>query len=145
MSRSQVLIIEKDTSEKNHYLNEFKKHKLSNTVFFTADSNEALKYIQFEEKEKDFEGLPQLILLKLSREGMEFVRKVRTDIRYRTIKIYYIIEKDTNQNIDRNFLFEHKISGIIRKPLTFKAIDNLSYLDSFSLYLDLLKMQPFKV
>jgi hypothetical protein len=70
---------------------------------------------------------------------------VRSEIRYRAIKIYYLLEKDSNQNIDRNFLFENKISGIIRKPITFKAIDNLSYLDSFSLYLDLLKMQSFKV
>jgi CheY-like chemotaxis protein len=145
MSRSQVLIIENDHFKKNHCLNEFKRHKLSNTVFFSHDTREALAYLKFEEKEKDFEGSPQIILLNFSKEGMDFVRKVRSEIRYRAIKIYYLLEKDSNQNIDRNFLFENKISGIIRKPITFKAIDNLSYLDSFSLYLDLLKMQSFKV
>jgi len=145
MLRSQVLIIEKDPLEKDHYINEFRRHKLSNTVLFKPDTYEALKHLQFEDKQKDFEGSPQIILLYLSKEGIEFVRKLRTDIRYRTIKIYYIIEKDTAQVVDRTFLFEHKISGIIRKPITFKAIDNISYLDSFSLYLDLLKMQPFKV
>lgn len=145
MSDSQVLIIEPDFSARAQLLNEFNRHKLKNSISFADDEKDALGNLSYFDKGREYDGYPQIILLNFSREGLAFVKKLRSDIRFGAIKVYFMTEKESLPVIERQLMFENKISGLILKPLKFKAIDNLSYLDSFSLYLDLIKILPFKV
>jgi len=112
---------------------------------FAEDEHEALATIRFFNKEKDYEGHPQIILLNFSIKGIEFVKKIRGDVRFRSVKIYFMSKKEQPGTVERELLFENKVSGLIIKPLYFKAIDSQSYMDAFSLYLDLIKIQHYKV
>jgi hypothetical protein len=145
MSQTQVLVIESNFSDRSQILNEFRKHKLHNSMRFVEDEQEALSHLFFYNKEKDYEGYPQIILLNLSIKGIDFVKKVRNDIRFRSVKIYFMTKKEQSKIIEREFLFQNKVSGLIIKPIYFKAIDSHSYLDAFSLYLDLIKIQQYSL
>jgi hypothetical protein len=141
MAGAQVLIIESNFQDKAHLFNEFLKHKLQNSMKFAEDEEEALSNINFFHKDKGFEGMPQIILLNFTIKGIEFVKKIRSDLRYRAVKIYLMVKKEQPKVDQGEILFQNNVSGLIIKPLRFKLIDSLSYLDAFSLYLDLIKIQ----
>jgi hypothetical protein len=52
-----------------------------------------------------------------------------------------MVKKEQPKVDQGEILFQNNVSGLIIKPLRFKLIDSLSYLDAFSLYLDLIKIQ----
>lgn len=141
MSQAQVLIIESNFQDRAHLFNEFLKHKLQNSMQFAEDEEEALSNINSFYQEKGIEGMPQIILLNFTKKGIEFVKKIRSDLRYRAVKIYLMIRNEQPKVVQQEILFQNNVSGLIIKPLHFKLIDSLSYLDAFSLYLDLLMIQ----
>lgn len=141
---TRVLIIERNEEDRKAILHELKKHRLNVSVFFKDDEHQALEDL-CNVKESQFRGFPQILILNLTKESIGLIEKVRSDFSFNYTRIYLTVEDEAGFMSAKENLMNYKIAGIVKKPIKFKSIANISYLDSFSLYLDLLKIQALKV
>ena len=86
---------------------------------------------------------PKVILLDINMpkmNGIEFLTELRHDPEFSHIPVF--IMTTSNEETDRIAAQKLQVSGYILKPLSFENFDNnLSSLDSFSLFLDLIKLK----
>lgn len=144
MSDKQVniLLVEDDYLDTMNVERELKKIGLEHPVFAARNGREALNMLRGEGVEK-ISPAPSVILLDINMprmNGLEFLEELRRDPEFSHIPVF--IMTTSNEETDRLAAQRLNVSGYIVKPLSFDSFERShSSLDSFSLFLDLIKLK----
>lgn len=118
----EVLLVEDNPTDAELTLRAFKKHKLSNNVFWVKDGQEALDYIfcTGQYAERNFADHPKVILLDLKLpkvDGMDVLRAVKADERTKLLPVVVL----TSSKEERDIVETYKlgINSFITKPVEF--------------------------
>ncbi len=137
-----ILLVEDDYLDIMNVERELKKIGLDQPLHVARNGREALKMLRGEGVTK-ITPAPNVILLDINMpkmNGIEFLTELRHDPEFSHIPVF--IMTTSNEETDRMATQKLQVSGYILKPLSFENFDNnLSSLDSFSLFLDLIKLK----
>lgn len=137
-----ILLVEDDYLDIMNVERELKKIGLTQPLHVARNGREALKMLRGESVPR-ISPAPKVILLDINMpkmNGMEFLTELRHDPEFSHIPVF--IMTTSNEETDRMAAQKLQVSGYILKPLSFENFDNnLSSLDSFSLFLDLIKLK----
>ena len=137
-----ILLVEDDYLDIMNVERELKKIHITHPIHVARNGKEALNMLRGEETEK-ISPAPSIILLDINMprmNGLEFLTELRRDPEFSHIPVF--IMTTSNEETDRMAAQRLNVSGYIVKPLTFDSFEKShSSLDSFSLFLDLIKMK----
>lgn len=132
-----VLVIESNYAERSRIIQRFQEHQLRHKLHFSTTCNEALLDLFY--FNKTMTGpFPETILLGYDQDNLGFINKINEEPRYKSIKIFVLIEEQLSFYKER--LKGFKIHGIIDRKLDFKNFSSETYLDTLDLFLHLLKV-----
>ncbi len=130
-----ILLVEDNPDDVELTLRAFEKNNIINEVVIAKDGQEALDYI-FGDKE-----LPLLVLLDLKMpkvDGMEVLRRIRSDERTRTLLVVILTSsKEENDLING---YKLGVNSYIRKPVDFDQF--IESVQQLGLYWLLLNVPP---
>ena len=139
---TNILLVEDDYLDIMNVERELKKIGISQPLHVARNGREALKMLRGNGVEK-ITPAPKVILLDINMpkmNGIEFLTELRHDPEFSHIPVF--IMTTSNEETDRMAAQKLQVSVYILKPLSFENFDNnLSSLDSFSLFLDLIKLK----
>ncbi len=117
-----ILLVEDNPDDEALTLRAFKKHNIKNDVVVARDGAEALEYLFAAGKHaaRDVKDLPQVMLLDLKLpkvDGLEVLRRVRTDERTRLLPVVIL----TSSKEDRDVISSYRLgaNSYVRKPVSF--------------------------
>lgn len=142
-SEASILLVEDDYLDIRNVERELKKINVNLPLYIARNGREALGMLRGEGYPK-IEPLPKVVMLDINMpkmNGIEFLTEIRQDPVLHDLNVF--IMTTSNEDIDRFAAKNLNISGYIVKPLTFDTFGGKSgsTIDSFSLFLDLLKMK----
>lgn len=118
-----ILLVEDNSDDEVLTLRALKKNKILNKVHVARDGVEALDYLfgAGPHTGRDTTLLPHLILLDLKLpkiDGLEVLRRLRTDARTRLLPVVIL----TTSNEDRDIISSYELgaNSYIRKPVDFE-------------------------
>ncbi|WP_299825056.1 response regulator [uncultured Pontibacter sp.] len=137
-----ILLVEDDYLDIMNVERELKKISLNHPIHVARNGREALNMLRGEGTTK-ISPAPSVILLDINMpkmNGLEFLTELRREPEFNHIPVF--IMTTSNEETDRMAAQRLNVSGYIVKPLTFDSFENShSSLDSFSLFLDLIKLK----
>jgi two-component system response regulator len=122
----EILLVEDNPDDAGLTIRALKKHNLANHLLHLNDGEEALRFLFSE----NLAGIPKLILLDLKMpkvDGIEVLRKIKSDQRRRVIPIVVL----TSSKEERDIVESYKlgVNAYIVKPVDFdkfvKAISEI--------------------
>ena len=142
-SEASILLIEDDYLDIRNVERELKKINVNLPLHIARNGREALAMLRGEGFPK-IDPLPKVVMLDINMpkmNGIEFLTEIRKDPILRDLNVF--IMTTSNDDTDRFAAKNLNVSGYIEKPLTFDTFGGKSgsTIDSFSLFLDLLKMK----
>ncbi|KAA5539241.1 response regulator [Adhaeribacter rhizoryzae] len=142
-SEASILLVEDDYLDIRNVERELKKINVNLPLHIARNGREALEMLRGEGYPK-IEPLPKVVMLDINMpkmNGIEFLNEIRQDPLLHDLNVF--IMTTSNEDVDRFAAKNLNISGYIVKPLTFDSFGgkNGSTIDSFSLFLDLLKIK----
>ena len=142
-AEASILLVEDDYLDIRNVERELKKINVNLPLYIARNGREALGMLRGEGFPK-IEPLPKVVMLDINMpkmNGIEFLTEVRKDPELRDLNVF--IMTTSNEDTDRFAAKNLNISGYIVKPLTFDSFGGKSgsTIDSFSLFLDLLKLK----
>jgi two-component system, response regulator len=118
----EILLVEDNSNDEKLAMHAFKTHKIANRVHVVRDGAEALEFIFCTDRYADrkIENGPKMILLDLKLplvDGIEVLRRTKTDSRTRSIPIVVM----TSSREDRDIVESYKlgVNSYIVKPVDF--------------------------
>ncbi len=111
----KVLLVEDDKVEVLKFKRVLKQLNIKNNFSISKNGEEALSYLENEEKE-----LPDLILLDLNMprmDGFEFLEAIRNTV-YEKIPVIILTTSNSDQDIEKSK--EYKIKGYVVKPIRYE-------------------------
>lgn len=143
-SQASILLVEDDYLDAMSVERELRKIKVMVPLHKAKNGREALSMLRGEPNTPKLDPTPTIILLDINMpkmNGIEFLQELRSDPFLSDLSVF--IMTTSNEDSDRHAAQNLRVSGYIVKPLTFDTFnDGASSLDSFSLFLDLLKLKP---
>nr|WP_182511557.1 response regulator [Rufibacter quisquiliarum] len=143
-SQPSILLVEDDYLDAISVERELRKIKVMVPLHKAKNGREALAMLRGEPGIPKLNPLPTIILLDINMpkmNGIEFLEEIRRDPFLAHLNVF--IMTTSSEDSDRHAAQSLRVSGYIVKPLTFDTFnDGASSLDSFSLFLDLLKLKP---
>jgi CheY-like chemotaxis protein len=137
-----ILLVEDDYLDRMNVERELKKISINHPVHVARNGREALNMLRGEGVPK-ISPAPSVILLDINMpkmNGLEFLAELRTEPEFSHIPVF--IMTTSNEDTDRLEAQRLNVTGYIVKPLSFDSFENSnSSLDSFSLFLDLIKLK----
>lgn len=137
-----ILLVEDDYLDIMNVERELKKINITHPIHVGRNGKEAMNMLRGVGTEK-ITPAPSLILLDINMpkmNGLEFLTELRHDPEFSHIPVF--IMTTSNEETDRLSAQRLNVSGYIVKPLTFDSFEKShSSLDSFSLFLDLIKLK----
>lgn len=137
-----ILLVEDDYLDIMNVERELKKINITHPIHVGRNGKEALNMLRGEGTEK-ISPAPSIILLDINMpkmNGLEFLAELRHDPEFSHIPVF--IMTTSNEETDRMAAQRLNVTGYIVKPLTFDSFEKShSSLDSFSLFLDLIKLK----
>lgn len=137
-----ILLVEDDYLDIMNVERELKKINITHPIHVARNGKEALDMLHGHGTEK-ISPAPSLILLDINMpkmNGLEFLAELRNDPAFSHIPVF--IMTTSNEETDRMAAQRLNVTGYIVKPLTFDSFEKShSSLDSFSLFLDLIKLK----
>ena len=117
-----ILLVEDNPDDEALTLRALKKNNIKNEVVVARDGAEALDYLFGTGKYagRDTAHLPQVVLLDLKLpkiEGLEVLRRVRTDARTKLLPV--VILTSSNEDQDRIAGYGLGANSYVRKPVDF--------------------------
>lgn len=139
---TNILLVEDDYLDIMNVERELKKINIEHPIHVARNGREALNMLRGEGTEK-ISPAPSVILLDINMpkmNGLEFLEELRREPEFSHIPVF--IMTTSNEETDRMAAQRLNVSGYIVKPLTFDTFEKgPSSLDSFSLFLDLIKLK----
>ncbi len=137
-----ILLVEDDYLDIMNVERELKKINIAHPIHVARNGKEAFDMLKGNGVEK-ISPAPSLILLDINMpkmNGLEFLTELRHDPEFSHLPVF--IMTTSNEESDRFAAQKLNVTGYIVKPLSFDKFDNnISSLDSFSLFLDLIKLK----
>ncbi|WP_439881585.1 response regulator [Pontibacter sp. MBLB2868] len=137
-----ILLVEDDYLDIMNVERELKKINIEHPIHVARNGREALNMLRGDGTEK-ISPAPSVILLDINMpkmNGIEFLTELRREPEFSHIPVF--IMTTSNEESDRMAAQRLNVSGYIVKPLTFDTFEKgPSSLDSFTLFLDLIKMK----
>jgi CheY-like chemotaxis protein len=119
----EILMVEDNLYDEELALHALKNHNLANHIEVVRDGAEALEYIfcTGAYAHRDIDDMPKLILLDLKLpkvDGLEVLRRIKSDPRTRTIPIVML----TSSSQDRDIVDSYQlgVNSYIVKPVDFE-------------------------
>ena len=112
----EILLVEDNPDDEALTIRAFEKNKLQNPIVVKRDGAEALEWLFSKEREIQ----PQLILLDLQLpkvDGLEVLRRVRSDPRTRLIPVVILTSSSAESDLVQGY--ELRANSYIRKPVDF--------------------------
>ena len=139
-----IVLIEDNPDDVEMTLDALKTHNLSNRVKVLRDGEEALDYIfcTGRHADRDICVRPKVILLDLKLpkvDGIEILRRIRSDERTRTLPVVILTSSDEQK--DRIDTYELGVNSYIVKPVEFDKFAQA--VAEIGLYWVLLNKVPF--
>ncbi|MDX5420677.1 MAG: response regulator [Hymenobacteraceae bacterium] len=137
-----ILLVEDDYLDIMNVERELKKINIEHPIHVARNGREALSMLRGEGMEK-ISPAPSVILLDINMprmNGLEFLEELRREPEFSHIPVF--IMTTSNEDTDRMTAQRLNVAGYIVKPLSFDSFEKShSSLDSFSLFLDLIKLK----
>jgi CheY-like chemotaxis protein len=137
-----ILLVEDDYLDIMNVERELGKINITHPIHVARNGREALNMLRGEGAEK-ITPAPKVILLDINMpkmNGLEFLTEMRRDPEFSHIPVF--IMTTSNDETDRLTAQRLHVQGYIVKPLSFDNFNKSnSSLDSFSLFLDLIKLK----
>ena len=138
-----ILLVEDDYLDIMNVERELSKINLTRPLHVARNGREALNMLRGSEGADKITPVPSLILLDINMpkmNGLEFLAELRREPEFSHIPVF--IMTTSNEETDRLAAQRLNVTGYIVKPLTFDSFEKShSSLDSFSLFLDLIKLK----
>jgi len=119
----KILLVEDDPNDVELTLSALAENHLANEVFVVSDGEEALDYLFYQGGyESREEGNPALMLLDLKLpkvDGMEVLRRVKTDPALRMIPVVMLTSSREEQDLVRSY--DLGTNGYVVKPVDFQS------------------------
>jgi len=119
----EILMVEDNLYDEELALHALKSHNLANHIEVVRDGAEALEYIfcTGAYADRDIDDMPKLILLDLKLpkvDGLEVLRRIKSDSRTRTIPVVML----TSSSQDRDIVDSYQlgVNSYIVKPVDFE-------------------------
>jgi CheY-like chemotaxis protein len=138
-----ILLVEDDQMDVMNVQRELRKQNITVPLVHARNGREALNLLRGENGETRIDR-PSLVMLDLNMprlNGLELLKILRADPEFTDLNVFVMTTSDLD--VDRSGASELGISGYIIKPLTFDSFggEGGGTVDSFSLFLDLLKLK----
>ncbi len=124
----EILLVEDNPNDVELTLHAFKSNHVNNLIYVVRDGAEALEYIfckgQYEDRK--IENSPKLILLDLKLpkvDGMEVLRKIRSDDRTKSIPVVILTSSDEERDVIESYKLG--VNSYIRKPVNFEKFSGV--------------------
>ena len=119
----EILYIEDNPSDIELTMHAFKKNHLANVILIARDGEEALELLYGSERDGDGElsNSPRVILLDLKLpkvDGLEVLRKVKSDERTKTIPVVVLTSSREERDIIESYRLG--VNSYIVKPVDFE-------------------------
>jgi len=118
----KILLVEDDPNDVELTLSALAENHLANEVFVVNDGEEALDYLYYQGGyESREEGNPALMLLDLKLpkvDGMEVLKRVKTDPGLRMIPVVMLTSSREEQDLVRSY--DLGTNGYVVKPVDFQ-------------------------
>lgn len=138
-----ILLVEDDYLDIMNVERELSKINITHPLVVARNGREALNMLRGAEGADKISPAPSVILLDINMpkmNGLEFLAEIRRDPEFSHIPVF--IMTTSNEDVDRMAAQRLNVTGYIVKPLTFDSFEKShSSLDSFSLFLDLIKLK----
>ncbi|GAB3537968.1 response regulator [Pontibacter brevis] len=138
-----ILLVEDDYLDIMNVERELSKINVSIPLLVARNGREALNMLRGTEGAEKMSPAPSVILLDINMpkmNGLEFLAEMRRDPEFSHIPVF--IMTTSNEDVDRVAAQRLNVAGYIVKPLSFDSFERShSSLDSFSLFLDLIKLK----
>ena len=119
----RILIAEDNANDLELTLSALEEHHLANEVICVRDGAEAIDYL---ERRGDYSdrpaGNPAVVLLDIKMpkvDGLEVLRHIKTDPRFRTIPVVMLTSSREEQDLIRSY--ELGVNAYVVKPVDFGA------------------------
>ena len=120
----EILLVEDNATDAELTIRTLKKHNLANKLVWIGDGAKALDFIFAEGgyEDRDINCKPKVILLDLRLpkvDGMEVLKKIKSDERTKTIPVIVL----TSSKEDRDIIESYKlgVNSYINKPVEFES------------------------
>jgi CheY-like chemotaxis protein len=138
-----ILLVEDDQMDVMNVQRELRKQNITVPLVHARNGREALNLLRGENGETRI-ARPSLVMLDLNMprlNGLELLKILRADPEFNDLNVFVMTTSDLDA--DRSGASELGVSGYIIKPLTFDSFggEGGGTVDSFSLFLDLLKLK----
>ncbi len=138
-----ILLVEDDQMDVMNVQRELRKQNITVPLIHARNGREALNLLRGENGETKI-ARPSLVMLDLNMprlNGLELLKILRADPEFSDLNVFVMTTSDLDA--DRSGANDLGISGYIIKPLTFDSFggEGGGTVDSFSLFLDLLKLK----
>ena len=136
----EILLVEDNPNDAELTMRALNKHNIANKVFVVRDGAEALDYIFADGNYSDrkIEDVPKVVFLDLKLpkvDGLEVLRKIKSDERTKTIPVVMLTSSREEQDIVRSYKLG--VNSYIVKPVDFdKFVDAVSELGLYWLLLN---------
>jgi CheY-like chemotaxis protein len=134
LNEVEVLLVEDNPSDAELTLRALKKRNLANRLFHAKDGAEALDFLfaQGSFSNRRVEDAPKVVLLDLKLpkvDGLEVLRKIKTDERTRKIPVVVMTSSREDRDLDQSY--ELGVNGYVVKPVEFedfsRAVSELGF------------------
>ena len=114
----EILLVEDNLDDAGLTIRALKKYNLANNLLHLQDGEEALKYLYSPETNT----MPKLILLDLKMpkiDGLEVLRKLKSDNEKKTIPVVVLTSSKEEQDIVRSY--QLGVNAYVVKPVQFDS------------------------
>ena len=138
-----IMLVEDDYLDIRNVERELKKINVNLPLHIARNGREALAMLRGDGVPRIY-PLPRVVMLDINMpkmNGIEFLQEIRRDPVLQDLNVF--IMTTSTEDTDRLAAQNLNVSGYIEKPLTFDSFGGKhgSTIDSFSLFLDLLKLK----
>lgn len=142
-SLPSILLVEDDYMDVISVERELRKLNINLPVHIARNGREAFAMLKGE-GQAALNPLPSVVMLDINMpkmNGLELLTEIRKDTDLQHLNVF--ITTTSMEDSDRTAATDLNVSGYIEKPLTFDTFGDRSSsrIDSFSLFLDLLKLK----
>jgi CheY-like chemotaxis protein len=111
----QILIVEDNPADQALAREALKQSRWNSRAVFASDAQEALRYLS--KQAHGARSLPNLIRLDLNLPGLdgrELLRKIRDELRIKTVPIVVLTSSSANEDV--RFCYECSANSYVQKP-----------------------------